>query len=255
MEASLVIIPLVAMGASLLTFISGFGLGTLLLPVFAVFFPLEVAILLTAIVHLLNNLFKFGMLWKEVSWPVVLRYGIPGIVGAFLGARLMQLLGTRSPLFQGVLQPVDPLDITIAALMLIFGSIELSTRLSARSFPPSFLLPGGIISGFFGGLSGHQGALRSMFLLRVGLEKQAFLATGIVIACLVDLTRLPVYLAGEELHHVKDQWPILLVSTGAAFAGAWFGKSLIPKVTLSIAQKLVGLLLMLIALLLSTGVI
>ena len=50
MEASLVTIPLVAMGASLLTFISGFGLGTLLLPVFAVFFPLEVAILLTAIV-------------------------------------------------------------------------------------------------------------------------------------------------------------------------------------------------------------
>lgn len=94
-----------------------------------------------------------------------------------------------------------------------------------------------------------------MFLLRVGLEKQAFLATGIVIACLVDLTRLPVYLASEELHQVKDQWPILLVSTVAAFAGAWFGKSLIPKVTLSIAQNLVGVLLIVIALLLSTGVI
>ena len=255
MEASLVIVPLVAMGASLLTFISGFGLGTLLLPVFAVFFPLEVAILLTAVVHLLNNLFKFGLLWKEVSWPVVLRFGIPGIAGAFLGARLMQLLGTRSALFQGVFQPVDPLDITIAALMLVFGAIELSKRLNTRSFSPRFLPLGGIISGFFGGLSGHQGALRSMFLLRTGLAKQEFIATGIVIACLVDLTRLPVYLASDQVHHVLGQWPLLVTATLAAFAGAWFGKLLLPKVTLGAAQVAVGVLLIAIAGMIASGVV
>ena len=35
---------LVAFGGSLLTFFSGFGLGTLLMPVLAVFFPIEIAI-------------------------------------------------------------------------------------------------------------------------------------------------------------------------------------------------------------------
>ena len=55
-----IVIGLVAFGVSLLTLFSGFGLGTLLLPAFAVFFPIEVAVASTAIVHAANNLFKAG---------------------------------------------------------------------------------------------------------------------------------------------------------------------------------------------------
>jgi uncharacterized membrane protein YfcA len=65
-----------ALAASLLTLISGFGLGTLLLPVFALFFPLELAVGMTAVVHLLNNLFKFGLLWRAVDRQVA--YWGPG---------------------------------------------------------------------------------------------------------------------------------------------------------------------------------
>ena len=54
----LAIICLATFIASGLTLFSGFGLGTLLMPVVAVFFPLEVAIAMTAVVHLANNLFK-----------------------------------------------------------------------------------------------------------------------------------------------------------------------------------------------------
>ena len=54
-----VIIAVASVFASLLTFISGFGLGTVLLPVFSLFFDIEVAIAATAIVHLFNNIFKF----------------------------------------------------------------------------------------------------------------------------------------------------------------------------------------------------
>jgi acyl-CoA reductase-like NAD-dependent aldehyde dehydrogenase len=45
--------------------------------------------------------------------------------------------------------------------------------------PPGYLPVGGLLSGFFGGLSGHQGALRSVFLLRAGLTKESFIATGV----------------------------------------------------------------------------
>ncbi|HRF78464.1 MAG TPA: sulfite exporter TauE/SafE family protein, partial [Flavobacteriales bacterium] len=164
MEVSYLLIPAVALAASLITLISGFGLGTLLLPVFALFFPLEVAILLTAVVHLLNNLFKLGLLWKDIHWRTVLRFGVPGILGAYLGARLMLSLGTRDALYQGVLHPVDPLDLVIAGLMLVFGLFEISKTLNKLSLPSNWMVPGGLISGFFGGLSGHQGALRSLFL-------------------------------------------------------------------------------------------
>ena len=51
-----------ALLASGLTLFSGFGLGTLLMPVIALFFPLELAIAMTAMVHLSNHLFKIGLL-------------------------------------------------------------------------------------------------------------------------------------------------------------------------------------------------
>ena len=55
MEAILVICATAFIGSGL-TLVSGFGLGTLLVPVFGLFFPIEVAISLTAIVHFLNSL-------------------------------------------------------------------------------------------------------------------------------------------------------------------------------------------------------
>jgi hypothetical protein len=58
------LICLFAAFASFLTFYSGFGLGTILLPVFALFFPVELAVGLTGIVHLLNNLFKLLLVGK-----------------------------------------------------------------------------------------------------------------------------------------------------------------------------------------------
>lgn len=255
MEVSYLLIPAVALAASLITLISGFGLGTLLLPVFAIIFPLEVAILLTAVVHLLNNLFKLGLLWKNIHWPTVLRFGVPGILGAYLGARLMLSLGTRDALYQGVLHPVDPLDIVIAGLMLVFGLFEISRTLNELSLPSNWMVPGGLISGFFGGLSGHQGALRSLFLLRSGLGTEAFIASGVAIACLVDLTRLPTYVYGGTIRGIQDQWPLLTAATLAAFIGAWWGKMLIPKMTMRGVQIIVGVLILAIAVLLASGIV
>jgi hypothetical protein len=168
---------------------------------------------------------------------------------------LMLSLGTRPTLYQGVLHPVDPLDLVIAGLMLVFGLFELSKTLNKLSLPPNWLVPGGLISGFFGGLSGHQGALRSLFLLRSGLAKEAFIASGVAIACLVDLTRLPTYLRGGSLSGVQEQWPLLIAATLAAFIGAWWGKKLIPKVTMRGVQLIVGLLILGIAVLLASGTI
>jgi uncharacterized membrane protein YfcA len=81
----LVIIALAALLTSWLTLISGFGLGTLLLPVFALFFEIELAIALTAIVHVLNNIFKFGLLWKWVDRKTVLWFWYPRHFGRHSG--------------------------------------------------------------------------------------------------------------------------------------------------------------------------
>ncbi|MBK8340845.1 MAG: sulfite exporter TauE/SafE family protein [Flavobacteriales bacterium] len=168
---SAALLLLAAFGASLLTFVSGFGLGTLLLPAFALFVPLPVAVTLTAVVHVLNNLFKFSLLRPHIHRPTVVRFGLPAIGGALLGAWLLVSLGKLEPLYYGVNYPVAPLKVTIALLMVVFALLELTPAMRNYRFPAQAQTLGGLVSGFFGGLSGHQGALRSMFLVHGGLEQ------------------------------------------------------------------------------------
>ena len=74
---TLLFICLVAFLASVLTFFSGFGLGTLLLPAFALFFPVEQAVALTGVVHFLNGLFKLGLVGRHTNKDVLIRFGLP----------------------------------------------------------------------------------------------------------------------------------------------------------------------------------
>jgi uncharacterized protein len=66
----ILIISIAAFIVAILTFFSGFGLGTILTPVFMLFFPVELAIALTGVVHFFNNVFGayFGnKLLKKVT--------------------------------------------------------------------------------------------------------------------------------------------------------------------------------------------
>lgn len=87
------IVCIASLLASSFTLFSGFGLGTLLMPVVVLFFPLELAIAMTAIVHLANNLFKIGLLGRKADSSVLLRFGLPAIAAAFVGAALLTYLG------------------------------------------------------------------------------------------------------------------------------------------------------------------
>jgi uncharacterized membrane protein YfcA len=165
MPMDLIVIPVVALLASALTLYSGFGLGTVLLPAFALFFPVPTAVAATGVVHLLNNIFKGTILRKGVDWPTVLRFGLPAIPGAILGAWLLALLGDTPRLFEvrafgDVFGPTGA-GFTIGILMILFAALELQPWFQKLRAPPSAMPLGGGLTGFFGGLTGQQGALRS----------------------------------------------------------------------------------------------
>jgi len=254
-----IVICSVALVASGLTLFSGFGLGTILLPAFGFFFPLNIAIVLTAVVHFLNNIFKLILLGKHARLEVIILFGFPAIAASASGAYTLLWLGHLKPLFSYEFFAhrcdIMPLKLIVAALMVVFALWETLPRLKNVSFDKKFLPVGGILSGFFGGLSGQQGALRSAFLVRAGLSKESFIATGVVIACLVDTSRLIIYnrhiLSGEMNSHAS----ILLAAVLAAFFGAYIGNRLIKKVTLESVQIIVSVMLCAIAILLGTGII
>jgi hypothetical protein len=249
----------VAFGASLLTFFTGFGLGTLLLPAFAAFFPPEVAVALTAVVHLLNNLFKLVLVGRHANLAIAVRFGGPAIVAAFAGALVLAWLAGLEPLFRYQLAgrsfEVMPVAFVIALLMITFAALELWPRLKRASVPLRYLPLGGLVTGFVGGLSGHQGALRSAFLIRAGLEKQAYIATGVVIAVAVDLSRLTVYSGRFFAADITGNGPLLAAAALAAFAGALAGNRLLHKMSLSYIEAGVAVLLILIAAGLGSGLL
>ena len=79
-----------------MTLYSGFGLGTLLLPVFALFFPVEMAVVSTAMVHGANNVFKVSLLGRHADREVVVKFGLTAIAAAILGALTLAWLAQSS---------------------------------------------------------------------------------------------------------------------------------------------------------------
>ncbi len=245
------LIPIVALLASALTFFSGFGLGTLLLPAFALFFPVDVAIALTAIVHFLNNTFKFVLVKNHIDWKIAVQFGIPALIFAFLGAFLLDKITNANILSEYTIQEyvfqITLMKVIVAVLLILFALFELLPKLKNLQFPEKYLPIGGILSGFFGGLSGHQGALRSAFLTKVGLSKEAFIATGVLIACMIDISRMSVYFT--NISKVKDSLNLnlLIVATLAAFIGVYFGNKLVKKITITTIQKIVAFMIIIFA--------
>lgn len=254
-----IVICLAAFIGSGLTLFSGFGLGTILVPVFALFFPIEVAIALTAVVHFLNNIFKLVLVGKHTNWAIVLRFGLPALLAAYIGAKILVQFTGWQPLYQytmaGNTYSVLPVKLIVAILMIAFAVLDLVPRFANITFDKKYLPLGGLLSGFFGGLSGNQGALRSMFLIRAGLSKEGYIATGVCIAVLIDISRMAVYATifstmGNSLHY-----PLLITATLCAFAGAYIGNKLVKKITINTLRTIVAIMLLMIAVLLGMGVV
>lgn len=90
-------IGLTAFLVSGLTLFSGFGLGTVLMPAFALFFPLPVAIAATAAL-------------PEGLGPLVAAATLAAFAGAFLGARLLKKVTLKF------------VQLVVAAMMVVVGA-------------------------------------------------------------------------------------------------------------------------------------
>jgi hypothetical protein len=259
----MLLVCLSALVASGLTLVSGFGLGTLLTPVFALFFPVQTAIAATAIVHLANNLFKLGLLGRRADWSAVMRFGVPATIAAAVGAGALVFASDLEPIVAYTLggreRVVTPVNLLVGLVIILFAALETSPRFAATQVPPRYLPWGGVLSGFFGGLSGAQGALRSAFLIKAGLSPQAFVATGVVCAVLVDVVRLAVYgtsqLSAGFQALPADAVPMVAAATICAFAGASVGAGLLKKLTMRAVQQTVAVMMVLIGVALAAGLL
>ena len=259
MISELILIGLVSLFASFLTFFSGFGLGTLILPVFAILFPIESAITLTAVVHFFNNIFKTTLTYKDINYDLIKRFGIPSIFGAIIGSYiLVNLVSCFNEFSYEIIQinlTTSFLKIIIGIIILFFTIVEFINLEKWIKPNKKTLFIGGFISGFFGGISGHQGALRTLFLSKLNLDKFSFISTGIAIALLVDISRIPIYFSNFRLQDFYDGIQPFIVAILTALTGAIIGKRFLKKIKIESLYKVVSICLILFSIAFATGFI
>tara|TARA_B100000575_G_scaffold35614_1_gene24036 strand:- start:609 stop:1385 length:777 start_codon:yes stop_codon:yes gene_type:complete len=253
------IVSIVSFTTAILTFFSGFGLGTILTPVMMIFFPTEVAIAFTGLVHLSNNIFKFFLVGKNIDKKVLIRFGLPSVIAAFIGSYLLVLIDYNIVIFSYYFfdKKIDVILVKflISILLILFAIIDLIPQINNLHFDKKHLPFGGFLSGFFGGLSGNQGALRSAFLVKHGLEKSVFVATTVAISSLVDITRLSVYSTNFLNLNYSDYYLLGFFSVFSAVTGSFIGNKLLKKVTIEQIKKIVALLLILLGICLLIGIL
>lgn len=148
-EINLIVPILAAFLAAALTLMTGFGLGTILTPVFLIFYDVKIAILIVAVVHLSNNLLKLSLFRSYVSLDILKRFGVLTLIGAFIGA-----------FFQGRMDS-SLVKILLGASLIFLGLKEISGFGEKLRLPKKIDVIGGFLSGLLGGFVGNQGAIRS----------------------------------------------------------------------------------------------
>lgn len=218
------------------------------------YYPPELAIALTGFVHFVNSALK-SALNRSVNWKIVLVFGLPSLLAAVIGSVFLTMLSNKTLILFDLTEtlltrPVSLLKFIIGFFMMSFSILELTLKGKSSALP---LWLGGALSGFMGGLSGHQGALRSVFLMnRVG-EVSAFVSTAAFIGLMTDVSRNSIYLV--NLNWGTVDIPQLVLTVIAAAAGVLIGTRLLKKITFGFIQTVVSIGLFILGSATVTGLI
>ncbi len=197
--------------AAALTVPAGFGLATMTTPLFLLWFEPHQAIAGVALVHGAHNAMKCRLLRTHIDFDALRRFGWALLLGSLLGAMLQTAV------------PSDPLLLLVGLALIILPVLKMSESWTSIRLPETEDRIGGFGSGFMGGLTGHQGALRAMFLRQRLPDKTEYAATAAVLALVVDVTRIPVYLWNDT--SVLFSQPLLLAGfVVSALIGAQIGR-------------------------------
>lgn len=254
-----IILPVITFFIAILTFFSGFGLGTLLTPVLMIFFPGGSAVIMTGIVHFFNNIFKILLTGGNADRSVLIRFGIPAVLAAFAGAFILVKLPDQNILFEYSLNnytfKVSVMKLILAFFMLLFALADILPFFKNLQFEKKHMTLGGILSGFFGGFSGHQGALRSAFLIKANLSKEVFIGTTVVLSTMVDFTRIGVYATQFKALSLEQNMDIIVICIIAGITGSFIGNKLLKKITIDSLQTFIGYFLVILSILLGMGIL
>jgi uncharacterized membrane protein YfcA len=183
--------------------------------------------------HFVFNALRCWTVREHIHGKTFRRFGLTSAAGSLGGALLHPVVSSRW------------ITVVFAALLILAGLFGVTGAADRVHFRRRGAYAGGVLSGFFGGLTGEQGGLRAAALLGFDCSKEAFVATATASALVVDAVRIPVYLATRWSEVPKAVTPALLGIAGVV-AGTLLGKSLFSRVPERKFSRVVSALLLLI---------
>ena len=211
--------------------VSGFGIGSLLTPLLAARYGTKLAVAIASIPHLVATAARFLGLRRQIDRRIFLNFGILSAAGGLLGA----LLNAKAN---------NPILAIVFGCLLVFAGVSgLGGFVDRMRFGRRMARFAGALSGFFGGLVGNQGGIRSAALLGFDIHKEALVATATAIALIVDGARMPVYLA-VETRRILDAWPILAVAITGVLLGTFWGVRFLRRIPDGIFRKFLSALIL-----------
>lgn len=228
MIAAILLVAALAGGVAAVT---GFGIGSLLTPLLALETGTRLAVAAVAVPHFAGTLQRFVKLRRHVDRRVLVGFGITSALGGLTGA----LLHTR--LSGGALAAV------FGGLLILAGISELTGWVQRVRWGRRAAWVAGALSGALGGLVGNQGGIRAAAMLGFEVPKESFVATATAVGLIVDLARLPVYLAAEW-RGIAALGPSLLIATAGVVIGTELGTRVLRRIPERTFRRLLALLLL-----------
>jgi uncharacterized membrane protein YfcA len=207
--------------------ISGFGIGSLLTPLLAARYGMSLAVAAVSIPHAIATAVRCWRLRASIDWSVLKSFGVLSAIGGLAGALLYSRFDS------GVLT-------RILGVLLVATGIAAVTEWVKRLHPRGIAAQSlGLVSGFFGGIAGNQGGLRSGALMAFRLSPVALVATATATGLAVDAARMPVYLwtTGRELTPLVA--PIGIATVGVLI-GTFIGERLLMGLSARAFRIVVG---------------
>jgi uncharacterized protein len=225
-----ILVLLVSIAAGSVAAIAGFGIGSLITPVFALHYPLKVAVAAVAIPHIAATATRLWLMREHVDRKLLIRFGLASAVGGLIGAFLYSAAG-------------NPVLTTIfGAALVLTATLELTGAARRVKLRGPWAWIAGTASGL-GGMVGNQGGIRSAALLGFETTRQSFVATATAVALLVDLARLPVYVSGQY-ETLMRMAGVIGWATAGALIGTFLGKRVLDVIPERVFRPAVSLLIL-----------
>jgi len=213
----IIYITILTIFASSIGTLTGFGTSTIMVPILLFFLPLPQTLLLVGIIHWFGDIWKILLFKKGFNWKLIITFGVTGTITSYIGANIMLSIPEKllSQILGGFL-----------ISYVVFLSLKPKFKIKKNT---ALALTGGSLSGFFAGIFGVGGAIRSLFLSTFDLPKTVYVATTGAIAIFIDSTRIITYISNGTTLDTEIFWSFLLLIP-ASFLGAKIAKTIVTHI-------------------------